>query len=176
MPRALPAPRTASILDELPFCFVRATLSFRRFNDQTLRAVGAESMAPGLASILHAAEELGDCTVSRLVAQTHLPNGTLTGLLDALERDGCIQRSRNPADGRSWLIALTRKGRQLCARLQVRHRMVMKVLGEALAPAEVAELTRLLEKATDGMRAYVAEEEAPRPPRTGRKPQPRKAG
>ena len=164
-------PQTRSILEDLPFCFARASLSFRRFNDQTLHAAGSESLAPGLASVLHAVEELGDCTVNQLVERTHLPNGTLTGLLDTLERDGRIQRTRNPEDGRSRLIGLTRNGHELCAKLHIRHRAVMRIYGEALSETEMAELTRLLGKVTACMRSHAASENGETPKST-RRPRP----
>ncbi len=147
-----------SVLEDLPFCLARATLAFRRFNDQTLRAVGLPSLAPGEASILHALQEEQRCTVNRLVERTHLPNGTLTGLLDELEREGFLARFSNPEDGRSWLVGLTAPGLRFCRKLQKRHEMVMEVLGESLAEPEQAELVRLLEKVTEWMRAYRPEE------------------
>ncbi len=155
----MPAPR--SLLEDLPFHLAKATLGFRRFNDQTLRAVGLEAQAPGLATVLHTLAELDACPVSLLVEKTHLPNGTLTGLLDTLERDGHIRRTPNPADGRSWLVGLTRRGQRLCDKLQERHRIVMGLFREALSEAEAAELTRLLGRLTTRMHQYGLEPEAP---------------
>lgn len=154
----MPAPR--SLLEDLPFHLARATLGFRRFNDQTLRAVGLEAQAPGLATVLHALSELGESPVRLLVEKTHLPNGTLTGLLDSLERDGLIQRTRNPSDGRSWLVGLTKRGRSHCKKLQERHRIVMEAFREALSEAEAAELTGLLDRLTTRMREYGLEPQA----------------
>lgn len=154
MPPAHSAPTTSSVLEDLPFCLARATLAFRRFNDQSLRAVGLPSLAPGQASILHALEEEQRCTVNRLVERTHLPNGTLTGLLDDLEKKGYLTRFSNPEDGRSWLVGLTAPGIRLCRKLHKRHEMVMEVLGEALSGAEQEELARLLGTITHWMREY----------------------
>jgi len=145
---------TYSVSEDLPFCLARATLGFRRFNDLTLRAIGLASLAPGAASILHALQEERSCTVNRLVEKTHLPNGTLTGLLDELEEDGFLTRFSNPEDGRSWLVGLTPQGLRLCKKLQRRHGLVMEVFGETLTDAEQAELVRLLGKVTQCMRAY----------------------
>ena len=145
------------IFEDLPFYLARATLSFRRFNDQTLRSVGLDRMAPGLATVVHAVEEIDECTVNRLVEKTHLPNGTLTGLLDSLQNDGYIQRIRNPDDGRSWLIELTESGRELCAKLRARHRLTMAHFRKTFSETETIELERLLEKAVDSMRSYTFE-------------------
>lgn len=146
-----------SVLNDLPFCLARTTLSFRRVSDQTLRAVGLESLAPGLASVLHGLDEIGGCTVNALLEKTHLPNGTLTGLLDTLENDGYIRRTRNPRDGRSWLIELTERGDHVCEKLRVRHHQVMAMFREVISDAEAIEVSRLLEKLTVRMRAYKVE-------------------
>jgi DNA-binding MarR family transcriptional regulator len=162
---AMASPR--SVLDDLPFCFARATLSFRRISDETLRAVGLDSLAPGLASVLHGLDESGDCTINALIEKTHLPNGTLTGLLDTLEQEGYVRRTRNPDDGRSWIIQLTGRGRMICEKLQVRHRAVMAMFGKVLTQAESAEVVRLLEKLTSHMRSYTIETEEVTTPRRG---------
>ncbi|HET7535564.1 MAG TPA: MarR family transcriptional regulator [Candidatus Didemnitutus sp.] len=158
MPPTQSDPTADSVLADLPFCLARATLAFRRFNDQSLRAVGLPSLAPGEASILHVLQEEQRCTVNRLVEKSHLPNGTLTGLLDDLEREGYLARFSNPEDGRSWLVGLTPAGIRLCRKLQKRHEMVMEVLGESLSDAEQDELVRLLGKVTHWMRAYRPED------------------
>jgi DNA-binding MarR family transcriptional regulator len=93
MPLLQSDPTTGSVLEDLPFCLARATLAFRRFNDLTLRAIDLASLAPGAASILHALQEEPSCTVNRLVEKTHLPNGTLTGLLDELEKMDFLRAS-----------------------------------------------------------------------------------
>jgi len=67
-------------------------------------------------------------------------------MLDELEQRGYIERVRNPQDGRSWIVRLTREGRRLCGKLQQRHRLVMDTFRDALSGAEMSELTRLLEK------------------------------
>jgi DNA-binding MarR family transcriptional regulator len=154
MPPVQSSQTTCSILEDLPFCLARATLGFRRFNDLTLRAIGLASLPPGAASILHALQEERSCTVNRLVEKTHLPNGTLTGLLDDLEEEGFLTRFSNPQDGRSWLVGLTPQGLRLCKRLQRRHGLVMEFFGRTLTEAEQAELVRLLGKVTQCMRAY----------------------
>ena len=160
-----------SVLADLPFLIAKPTPGIRRFNDQTLRAVGAKPLAPGMATVLHAVDELGEGTVSRLVEATHLPNGTLTGLLDTLEQNKYIRRVPNPADGRSWIVKLTPLGRRLCEKLRVRHRLVLEVFGEALSPSESSELARLLETLSTRLQAYRTENRR-RTPAKPRAPRP----
>lgn len=142
------------MLEDMPFFLARVGLSFRRFNERTLREVGLKSQAPGTASVVHALREQDDCAVSSLVNRTHLPNGTLTGLLDALEHEGCIQRRRDTDDRRSWRVRLTPKGHRLGVKLEKRHRVVMEVLNQALSAEEAAELKRLLGRITTHMHAH----------------------
>lgn len=153
-------PSGITILEDLPFYIARAAVAFRRFNERSVRAVGVEPQAPGIASILHALSEQDDCTVSSLVGRTGLPNGTLTGLLDTLEADRCIQRVPNPVDGRSWCIRLSAKGRRLCVKLEERHRVVMTMFRDTLSDRETVQLKRLLARVTDRMRRYVSEEDS----------------
>jgi len=156
-----PVPRT--VLEDLPYCLARAVSGFRRFNEQNLQAIGLESLAPGLASVLHALKELNFCTIDRLVRTTQIPNGTLTGLLNVLERDGFVRRIRNPADGRSRLVGLTADGHQICTQLQRRHRIVMEFVHEVLSKREEVELARLLNKLIWSMRANAAIASRPKP-------------
>lgn len=148
--------------DNLPFSLARMAVCFRRFGDQTLGAVGMARLAPGLPSVLHALENLGTCTIGQLVEATHFPNGTLTGLLDTLEVQGLVSRIANPKDGRSRLLKLTAKGRKTCIKLHKRHELSLAVLDKALGKRDSATLARLLDKASEALRAYEA------PMRTGK--------
>jgi len=42
---------------------------------------------------------------------THTSRSTITGVVDTLERNGFVTRELNPNDRRSWLVKLTKKGR-----------------------------------------------------------------
>ena len=147
-------PKSPSALEDLPFVMARMTVSFRRFNDQTLRSVGLAGMAPGLASVLHALEALAPCTTGQLVEVTQFPNGTLTGLLDTLEEQGLVTRQSNPKDGRSRVLSLTRKGRKVCEKLRERHALSLSFLQQALGARDAAQLARLLDKAAKALGSY----------------------
>lgn len=143
-----------TVLEDLPFYLARAALAFRRLNDRTLHAVGLKAQAAGSASILHILKERDDCTINQLVECTHLPNGTLTGLLDVLEHGHLVERIRNPKDGRSWIIRLTKRGRTICTKLERRHRLVMNLFTDVFSETESRELKRLLDRITVRMRDY----------------------
>jgi MarR family transcriptional regulator, organic hydroperoxide resistance regulator len=54
--------------------------------------------------------------VGELVRVFGLKQSTLTSLLDRLERAGLVRREANPDDGRSFLIHISRRGRELTGR------------------------------------------------------------
>jgi DNA-binding MarR family transcriptional regulator len=52
-------------------------------------------------------------TPKELAEQTWITKGTLTGVIDRLEAKGLVERMPSPVDGRSQIVALTRKGSRL---------------------------------------------------------------
>lgn len=59
----------------------------------------------------------GPCTVGTLSEVFGVKGATLTGQLDKLERRGLLKRQPNPADRRSFLVAVTPKGERLMRRI-----------------------------------------------------------
>ena len=57
-------------------------------------------------------------SVSELGKKLYLDSGTLTPLLKKMEKQGLLQRPRDPEDERIVLIALTPKGRDLQAKTE----------------------------------------------------------
>lgn len=82
--------------------------------------------------------EIGD---RRLVTR-----GTVTGLLDTLEKQGLVRRTPHPDDRRMLLIELSDPGRALLAEVCSELFPVQEELISALSGAEKATLIRLLGK------------------------------
>ena len=142
-------------LDDLPFHLVRAAIAFRRMNDCALREIGMKSQPLGAGLVLHQLFAEDSCTINRLVKQTQIPNGTLTGVLDGLERDGLIRRVKNAEDGRSWLIQLTAKAAVRRETIMKRHGIIMELFDAVLTREESAQLKRALHRLTESMNDYV---------------------
>jgi DNA-binding MarR family transcriptional regulator len=93
-------------------------------------------------------------TASSLCRLMHHDTGALTRLVDQLEERGLVVRKRSDEDRRVVMLELTEAG----------HRKVDELLPLAVdslnttladfSKAEFAELTRLLNKLIDGLRAY----------------------
>jgi len=103
---------------------------------------------PQLAA-LRAAERLGGCSIGALARALHLGQPTLTGIVQRLERAGCVRRSRHERDGRSVNITITSTGRDLLARapslLQDRFHMELARLKDWERFQTLASLQRIAE-------------------------------
>ena len=68
-------------------------------------------------------------SVGALAARLHLDSATLTPLLKRLEAAGLVARTRDPADNRVVVVALTDAGRALRARAEDVPRQLVAGLG-----------------------------------------------
>ncbi|MCA0144339.1 MarR family winged helix-turn-helix transcriptional regulator [Blastococcus sp. LR1] len=90
----------------------------------------------------------------------------LTYQVQQLEKRGLLTRAPSPEDERSTVVALTPSGTTLIQAILPGHMAVVReILLDALDPGDGAELTRLLEKVRQHMRA--------RPPRSATRARPR---
>jgi len=143
-------------LSELPFLLVRSTHAFRAFADASLAEAGlAETIRPGMGAVYYALLEADGCAVKHLVDTLRIPNGTLTGLLDAMERGGLVQRLPDPQDGRAWQVFLTPQGKALRQRMQARHERVLEVLHEGFTADESRQLREMLSRVVENMCGYL---------------------
>lgn len=79
--------------------------------------------------VLRALDEDGPMSLTTLARVLGLDNSTVSRHVGALERDGLVRKSEDPADRRSALLALTAAGRRALGRLRaVRHRVFAEVL------------------------------------------------
>jgi DNA-binding MarR family transcriptional regulator len=117
---------------EMQKTFVRYGLNAAKFDVlATLRRAGAPyTLSPG--ALLEAA----------MVA-----SGTMTNRIDRLEADGLVQRAVNPADSRSFLIALTDKGLTLIDEVVADHVQTQASMITGLETSDVEALQSLLGKA-----------------------------
>lgn len=92
-------------------------------------------------------------TPTELYRSLLLSSGGLTKILYRLAAAGWIDRPANPADGRSRLVRLTRRGKAQVERV-IEHVIAHEERCLApLQPAEQAELARLLDKLVAGRQA-----------------------
>lgn len=83
-------------------------------------------------------------------------------LADRLVAAGLVERRVDPEDARARLLVITAEGAALRARMWPVYRdAARRALGAALAPSEIATLTRLLRRVATAAREGAAGENAP---------------
>lgn len=113
--------------------------------DAALRPLGLTASNYYFVLKMHAAGEL---TQDQLFKLIHLSPSNVTRRLAQLEAAGFVAKSRDPADGRTWRLALTAAGEALVPRLDAVLAGVNQAAFGQLNEAERRQLGRLLEQVT----------------------------
>lgn len=92
-------------------------------------------------------------TMSVLSSRLMVSNGNVTGLVEAMARDGLVERRVNPADGRSALISATAAGQALFARMAPAHQGWIDGLMAGMSRAEMVLALELLGKLKQSVQA-----------------------
>ncbi len=85
-----------------------------------------------------------DLSMGALSARLMVTSGNVTGLIDAMERDGLVRRMRHPHDRRSTLIGMTAEGRALFARMAPAHARWIEAAMAGLSRQEARQLWEVL--------------------------------
>lgn len=121
---------------------VEAYLAFYRVGNRHIQCFG---LTPGQFDVIAELEGTAGLTCGQLSEKTLTTKGTLTGVLDRLERRGLLQRESVDGDRRSTNIQLTPKGKALFDQVFPVHADYMKpFFVRALKPSEVEIAKRLL--------------------------------
>ncbi len=87
-----------------------------------------------------------------------ITSGSMTSLLDTLEKAGYVKRGPHPSDRRKVLVDITDAGNVVVdAMLPVIHARERVIIGDALTDKEQAALLRLLAKVQASALAHVAD-------------------
>ena len=101
-------------------------------------------LAPAEGHLLTYLVPYGPCTVTELVRVFGMRHSTMTNVLDRLERAGHLVRKANPEDRRSFLIALTRKGKATAARVNALLDELERDVEKRLAKGELEGFARTM--------------------------------
>ncbi len=85
---------------------------YERFSAWEQGVVAESNLSP---TQMHALEMLGHMvapTMKALAGRLGVTTGTLTAMIDRLERNGLVERKPNPDDRRSYILTLTPAGQQ----------------------------------------------------------------
>jgi DNA-binding MarR family transcriptional regulator len=105
----------------------------------------ATGLTPTSTSALATVDRHGPLTPSELARIERVKRPTVTRTLGCLDREGLIERTPDPADGRSALVSVNAAGRERLRRLRGRKNAYLARRMKNLADADVATLERAAE-------------------------------
>ena len=114
-----------------------------------LRQEAGGGLSPTLTAALATIERHGPLTPSEVAARERVQRPTATKVVARLEADGLVERTADPTDRRSSLIAVSDDGRALLERVRTRKDAFLAQRLRALPPEDRATLeraTRILER------------------------------
>jgi DNA-binding MarR family transcriptional regulator len=108
-------------------------------------ATEASGLTPTSTAALATIERHGPLTPSELAKIERVKRPTVTRTLGCLEREGLIERTPDPADGRSALVAINAAGRERLRRLRGRKNAYLAKRMRDLPAADLEALERAAE-------------------------------
>jgi DNA-binding MarR family transcriptional regulator len=100
-------------------------------------------------------EALGDLSLSRLSEKIRAQNSTVTGIVDRMEREGLVVRTRSATDRRVVHIQLTEKGTELASEVKVEPIAIFRDALSSLSRDEMRDLLRILTKLANRVKTMV---------------------
>jgi DNA-binding MarR family transcriptional regulator len=105
--------------------------------------------------ILRQLEKDGPLNVSVLAAALNLDGSTVTRQVTALQKDGLIERQRDPRDGRGTVIAATTLGLRQVDTVRQARRVVYGAVLKDYSDADKRELALVLERFTEALAEHM---------------------
>lgn len=105
-------------------------------------------------------EAFGDLSLSALSARMSAKNSTITGVVDRMERNELVRRTRSEADRRVVLIRLTQKGRALAEAIPVASLEIFATALDSLPKSDRDKLRGILRRLSDAVRVEVEKTES----------------
>jgi DNA-binding MarR family transcriptional regulator len=118
-----------------------------------LRQEAGTELSPSLTAALSTVERHGPMTPSELAARERIQRPTATRVIARLVENGLVERTPDPHDGRSSLVAATPAAEALLAELRTRKTAFLAERLERLEPDERA----VLDRAADILEGMLAE-------------------
>lgn len=108
-------------------------------------AIEATGLTPTSTAALATIDRYGPLTPSELAKLERVQRPTVTRTLGCLDREGLIDRTPDPSDGRSALVSVNAAGRERLRRLRGRKNAYLARRMREMPAADVAALERAAE-------------------------------
>ncbi len=154
MPTAIPTeikPEIDSILEAILYLYTES----RRVTKELARQV--DLTGPQL-TVLKMLEGLGDLSLSELSERIRAQNSTVTGIIDRMERESLVTRTRSTEDRRVVKIRLTDKGSKIARAIAVEPMEIFRGALDSLTAGETRELLKILTKIAKRVQSIVKRE------------------
>jgi DNA-binding MarR family transcriptional regulator len=138
-----PSPTDLSVL------LVSASRGFTRYGTTRF---GAYGLSPARVQLITAVGEAPGIRMGTLAEQLGVTSRAITGLVDALEAEGLLERQPDPADRRAFRLALTDNGTEQLTRIDKLHNTVSADAFADLNNQERAQLAELLQRVIERTR------------------------
>jgi DNA-binding MarR family transcriptional regulator len=142
LPPSIPSeikPEVDQILEAILYLYTES----RRLTKELARSV--DLTGPQL-TVLKMLEGLGDLSLSELSERIRAQNSTVTGIIDRMEREGLVVRTRSTEDRRVFKIRLTEKGAKIARGIAVEPIEIFRGALEGLSAGEMRDLLKILTK------------------------------
>lgn len=123
--------------------FVRAYQAFTNYDEEHIRQLGLTCPQFDVISTLGNTPGM---TMGQLAEKTLVTKGTLTGIIDRLEKKGLVQREVPPENRRCFVIVLTPEGERVFEEAFPAHILYLKQRFGHLSAAELEEIRAALQK------------------------------
>ncbi len=135
-----PNAKDTSLIDTAAQLRMGIVRTARRLRQEA--AAEATGLTPTSLSALATIERHGPLTPSELAKLERVQRPTVTRTLGCLEREGLLERTPDPADGRSSLVSINASGRERLRRLRGRKNAYLARRMREMSAADVATLER----------------------------------
>ncbi|MBA2506239.1 MAG: MarR family transcriptional regulator [Thermoleophilaceae bacterium] len=110
-----------------------------------LRQEAGPGLSPSLTAALATVERHGPLTPSGLADLERIQRPTATRVIEKLVGEGLVEKTRDPDDGRAFLVSVSKDGRALIRKLRSRKSAYLEKRLRALEPEDRATLARASE-------------------------------
>lgn len=128
----------------------RAAATFGKLTQEQIRTFGLTVPQFGALECLG---HLGPMTIGELCRKQLVSGGNMTVVIDNLEKDGLVERTRTKDDRRVVHVRLTPKGKELFEEVFPQHARYVADLAAVLSGEEQEDLGRLARKLGTAVRA-----------------------
>jgi DNA-binding MarR family transcriptional regulator len=132
--------------DDLGFLLAKAAQRWNELLAQRFAAAGWGDVSPAYGSVLVPLFEEDGLRLGELGRRARLSKQAMTELIRRLERDGLVERRRDPSDGRASVIFLAERGRSFEPVAAAALAELDELVRGRLDAGQVAELRASLEK------------------------------